>query len=698
MIVLLFIGGGIALFILSEMTSGANGPIGPVEQRMGQIGQREIDRNEFERTLNGAFSGGDAYQNRDALWQFYVDEGILAEEAEEIGLAVTREELRDLEFGPNPSPIVRRNLTDPQTGQLNRQLLTQIQGHIDNGTIQEAIDNGELNDNIRTIWRYQRRNIVTSRLQEKMNNLVSKAMYAPSWQAQEFADAQLAGRRVAVTKVPFSELGAEDREVSDSDIQAYIDENKSLFNNDEETRTLSYVTFDVSPADGDLAELRANLTELSAEWRQENSTEGDSLFAVANGGSYTGNYQPREQLSEEVADRLLGDMEAGTVYGPYEEGGQMKLAKLLDRVVMSDSAKTRHILISASNPEQFKVAEQKVDSLMTVLESRRGRRQFAELAAEFSEDPGSKDEGGVYEKVTPGQFVRPFDEVLFRTGEVGPLYKVRTSYGVHLVEIMERSASTSPRAKVAYVAEPIVPSSDTEDTRLQEAQQFLNGKSSLADLKAAGMDVKTTGPLSINSYSLPELGSGQEVRDIMCWAFSADEGDVSGRVYRFTDPELFYENNYMIVGVETVIPAGQAPVAAVRESVEGQVRNRVVGMEAKGQLTGKRPADVATQYGVSVDSVNTNISLSSLPRIGNEPKVIAAASGASVGQPVVVVGNTGIFVIEALEEPSAGTSGSVPAARSQINSRVRGLAGSSLLPALRAGAEVEDERMALECR
>ena len=84
-------------------------------------------------------------------------------------------------------------------------------------------------------------------------------------------------------------------------------------------------------------------------------------------------------------------------------------------------------------------------------------------------------------------------------------------------------------------------------------------------------------------------------------------------------------------------------------------------MEAKGQLTGKNPAAVADQYGVSVDTVNSNISLSSLPRIGNEPKVIAAASGASVGQPVVVVGNTGVYVIEALGEPSTGTSGSVPA-------------------------------------
>jgi len=117
-IVLLFIGGGIALFILSEMTSGAGGALGPVMNRMGAVGEREIDRNDFERTASAAFSGGDAFQNRDQLWNFYVNEAVVKNEAEELGLAVTQEEMTELQYGANPSPVVRRNLTDPNTGQL----------------------------------------------------------------------------------------------------------------------------------------------------------------------------------------------------------------------------------------------------------------------------------------------------------------------------------------------------------------------------------------------------------------------------------------------------------------------------------------------------------------------------------------------------------------------------------------------------
>ena len=69
---------------------------------------------------------------------------------------------------------------------------------------------------------------------------------------------------------------------------------------------------------------------------------------------------------------------------------------------------------------------------------------FAALATQFSEDPGSKDEGGLYEGVTPGQFVKPYDDVIFRTGNLRELYSVRTTYGVHLVQVLSRSQTSAP--------------------------------------------------------------------------------------------------------------------------------------------------------------------------------------------------------------------------------------------------------------
>ena len=700
-IVLLFIGGGIALFILSEMTSGATGPIGPVMNRMGAVGETEIDRNDFERTASTAFSGGDAFQNRDQLWQFYVNEAIVRNEAREVGLGVTDEEVAALEFGNNPSPIVRRNLTDPNTGQINRTLLNQIKADIDNNSIDDAIEEGRLNPNFKDIWRYQRREVIATRLQEKMTALMSKAMYAPSFMAQSFANEQSGSRRLAVVKVPFEEIDDTAVEVGVADVQNYLDENRSLFDNDRETRQITYATFAVEPTEADLAELNTRMREIAGEWREVNGTTNDSLFALSNNGSYQPVYVTADNLSPVVSDAVMNEVGVGEVYGPYEEGEALKLLKLIDRQVISDSAKTRHILRNASTPEQFEEADRMIDSLMTVLQ--RNRRKFAALAEEFSQDPGSASNGGVYEKVTPGQFVRPFDDVLFRTGRVGNLYKVRTQFGVHLVDVMERSRSTQPRAKVAYVVEPIVPSSETERAVLTQAQAFLADKNTLAELTAGaesiGLTVKTSAPLPISNYVLGDLGSGQDVRDMMCWAFSADVGDVSPVVYSFTDPNLFYQNNHVVIGLATVLPAGVPTAESVRETLEPQVRNRVKGDKIAAELSGMDLAAIAAKYEVSVDSISSNPTLSSLPRVGREPKVIAAAAATATGQvSQPIVGQSGVFVVVPLTEASATTSGNLPGARSQINANTRRQNANLLLPALRANTDVADERAVGDCQ
>ena len=60
------------------------------------------------------------------------------------------------------------------------------------------------------------------------------------------------------------------------------------------------------------------------------------------------------------------------------------------------------------------------------------------LASEFSEDPGSKDKGGVY-TFGRGRMVKPFEDAAFSqpVGEIGE--PVRTNYGYHVLKVLERT-------------------------------------------------------------------------------------------------------------------------------------------------------------------------------------------------------------------------------------------------------------------
>ncbi len=702
LIVLLFIGGGIALFVLSDiMNSGNRGPIGPAEAMMARVGEVEIERTDFERTLAVAGDNADAYQSRDNLWNFYLSEGLIRNETDRIGLTVTKPELNELTYGPRFSPVIRQSYGNPQTGQVDAQLLNRVRARIDENSIQEGIDARELPPNFVDIWKYQNRQVGTQRLQEKLSALVSKAMYAPSWMAQEYADQQGSNRSVAVVRIPFDELDNDEVEVTDADIEAYVSEYESNFNNLEETRQLAYVSFPVNATQEDSTAVRSLMNEVASDWRQTASRD-DSLFALTANGSYTGAYVTEDQIAPSIAGALMNEVAVGEVYGPFVEGQLMAVAKLIDRQEMADSVTLRRIVRNATIPTQFTEANQLIDSLRTVLES--DRSKFTALAAEFNRDSRSIATNGVLDNVEPGQLAPSVDRIAFISGQPGQFYKVTTPTGVQLLEIVRRSSGTTPRVNVAYATEPMIPSNGTEDAARARAEAFLTGKNSLEEIRAAaqaeGLTVETTNPLNVGTYFIPNLGNGQDVRDMICWAFGADQGDVSSFVYTFTNPDFFYEDKYVVAAVENVLPKGNAPVAALRESLDGTVRNRLKGRKIAEALQGMDLAAAADRYDAVVDTLRSvNFTLNSLPQgIGNEPKVIAAATaGATNAVAVPIVGNNGVYLVKPLTDAAAGSSGNLPGARFAINSNSRSRVSQQLLTALRADTEIEDQRVSTEC-
>ncbi len=100
-------------------------------------------------------------------------------------------------------------------------------------------------------------------------------------------------------------------------------------------------------------------------------------------------------------------------------------------------ASVRHILLSTQGKSE---AEKKVirQRMMVVLVRARGGEDFAELVKEYSEDPGSKDNGGLYENFPRGTMVQPFEDAAFSV-PVGQLSDIiETNYGFHILKVVDR--------------------------------------------------------------------------------------------------------------------------------------------------------------------------------------------------------------------------------------------------------------------
>lgn len=71
------------------------------------------------------------------------------------------------------------------------------------------------------------------------------------------------------------------------------------------------------------------------------------------------------------------------------------------------------------------------------------KESFAALAKEKSEDTGSKENGGLYEDVIPGQMVEAFDDWCFKSTQVpGNTGLVETEYGWHVMYFVEKDERT----------------------------------------------------------------------------------------------------------------------------------------------------------------------------------------------------------------------------------------------------------------
>jgi foldase protein PrsA len=107
----------------------------------------------------------------------------------------------------------------------------------------------------------------------------------------------------------------------------------------------------------------------------------------------------------------------------YYEDNKAQFTQPSTRVV-------RHILVACKKAAECKRDKSKADNLYRQL---RGGANFAALAKRFSEDPGSKSQGGRYQAVK-GQSVPEFDKVAFELDKGEMSRPVKTQHGWHIIQ------------------------------------------------------------------------------------------------------------------------------------------------------------------------------------------------------------------------------------------------------------------------
>jgi peptidyl-prolyl cis-trans isomerase D len=423
-----------------------------------------------------------------------------------------------------------------------------------------------------------------------------------------------------------------------------------------------------------------------------------------------GSFVTQQGSSIEYADQYLGGttiqvpnkdsifaLPTGGVYGPYLDATNYVLARKIDQKTMPDSATVRHILIQTFNPQTQQamlpdsVARKRIDSLNLAL---RNGASFDSLALLFSDDKGSAQKGGVYDYFPQNQMVKAFNDFVFN-GKVGDRDVVKTEYGYHLVEILGQKGS-QPHYKIAYLAKPIVASTETDNAASNQASQFAGDSRDAKGfdaayekaLKGKGFAKLVAADIRPTDYSVNGVGASREFVKAI---FEADKGDVL-QPYRVGDA-------YVVAAVTDVQKAGLLGVAKARATVEPILRNKKKATQIQqkiGKVTTLEAVSSAMSQPVqTADSLRFNGERN--PALGYESKVLGAAfNPANAGKlvPEALVGQAGVYVVRVdAVSTTPVMAGSIEEQRSTMQAQARQMMQyRPPTEVLRKSAKIEDNR------
>ncbi|GKS69736.1 peptidyl-prolyl cis-trans isomerase D [Nitrosomonas sp. PY1] len=151
-----------------------------------------------------------------------------------------------------------------------------------------------------------------------------------------------------------------------------------------------------------------------------------------------------EQVRVEYVVLSLADVAKKEVIS--DEAIEAYYAEHLDSFVQPEERKASHILISVAadaSPEDKQLAREKVQKVQEQI--KQNPERFAEIAKEFSDDPGSANSGGDLGFFGRGVMVKPFEEQIFsmQTNEISDV--VETDFGFHVIQLNDIKAEKRPQ-------------------------------------------------------------------------------------------------------------------------------------------------------------------------------------------------------------------------------------------------------------
>jgi peptidyl-prolyl cis-trans isomerase D len=668
------------------------------------------DRKQKEQE-NKPYTDEDISVSNDKAFNFLVDSTLLSNEYNALNIDVSEREFNAYLLatnGFNPIQEVNQYFVDKATGAMSEQSMKN--GRAEVQKIITQLKSSKKPEE-KSQWEQTKKALTDRRKNEKYFSLVSQGLYVTKVEAREEYLAKKEIKNIQYVTRKYTDINDAEIKVTEEEIREYYEAHKGdrKYANRTNNRKIKLLEIPIKPSKIDTLTFDKLIAKLRVDFMNSKNdsalivkeSEIKQYFPGARGIAVPmGHPKANQYLSYPMDyDTIIKRTPIGQLVGPYRVGESFHLSKLIG--FSPSKMKARHLLIATNQSKDstiLAIKKKTADSLLNIIDT----SNFSELVKKFSDDPGSKDKGGVLEDFLEGDMVKEFGNYC-ATAEIGKISIVKTDYGYHIIEVLERDPKTFPILNT--IVKSFKPSEPTISNAESSASMLLGTISQkLSSLEGIPEKIKAFDKMATskgyaaksitmedNNPMLNEIATKTAKDRIFALAYNEDAA-----IGSLVDAPIRDKDKYIIALLCAIREIGEPEYYEVKEDMRKEL---IIDKKAKriiNEMSKYKQIDaVAKKYNIKVEQAQLTFGSPSIGDAGFEPEIVGALFSGYVkdGQMTLPLkGKSGVYLIKLVSTQKAPATAVYKEEKQQMLSALKGRIGGDLIKGLRKSADVVDNR------
>ena len=600
---------GLFAFIAEEAFRSCDSAKNNERQQIGEVFGEKISVQEFQKLVDeytevikmqqGQDNLPEEQMNqvKDVVWNSYIQNKIVAHEAEKLGLTVTDAELQDiLKTGTNPM-LAQTPFVNQQTGRFD---VSALQKFLADYKAQKANPsaNAQMMDQYTKIynyWSFIEKTLRQQTLAQKYQSLLAHCFLSNPVEAKMAFKEENEESKIQLAAFPYSDIQDDKVKVVESDLKAKYDEMKARFKQPVESRDIKFVDIQVEASQAD----RAALNKEFAGFQTQLAAAADPTEVVRKSAStvaYLGIPVGKDAFPSDIA-ATLDSMAVGatTAVKANTADNTLNIVKLVNKQQLPDSIQYRVIQVAAASVAEAKT---KADSIQGAIS---GGADFEAIAKKYGQT-GEK----AWMTTRQYEFAQSMDKDnkafinALNTQAVNATSQLQLGQGYVILQICDRKAMIE-KYTAAVIKKNVDFSQDTYRTAYNKFSSFVSANQTADEIvknaAKSGYKVQDLKDITTATHYVANIHS---TREALKWIFEAKEGSVSPMY------ECGNNDHLLVVVLDKINRIGFRGLddPQVKEMVKAEVIKDKKAEMIEAKLNGVKNIAAAKSKGAKVSEVN----------------------------------------------------------------------------------------------